>query len=340
MGSWRRQRLLPQGRVPVRAGRVLVASAGSLSSMPAEISALVLSGQQLTNSPGRWLVLSTFYGPTPNHTVLRPVAWSPPILPHSRLQDPTPNRVVLHQRMWWCNPLHQTTSSCSPLCSPESHCRVVQPTALSCTLLHGSAPHCLVLHPAARSCTKPRHPAFPVWSCTPLQGQAPHCMILHPTTWSCAPPCCLATHRMIPRPVTRSRTLLRGPAPHHMALHPPAWSCIPPCGPSPHGVVLHPIARSLTLPRSHSPPPGPAPHHPSPNIPPAQPEHPPVIHPPLAGKLWWLEQLHVLFILQHPHIIPSLVLLPQWLSGQLWYQPEVSALELWLPHGQSSFLSR
>lgn len=151
VGSWWRQRLLPQSRVPVRAGRVLIDSAVSLSSMPGEISVLAFSGQQLTSSPGQWLVLSVFYGPTPNHTVLRPAAWSPHPAARScsRLQGPTPHRVVLHQRMRWCSPLHQTTSSCSPLCSPESHCTVVQPTDLSCTPLHGSAPHCLVLHPAA-----------------------------------------------------------------------------------------------------------------------------------------------------------------------------------------------
>lgn len=159
VGSWRRQRLLPQGRVPVRAGRVLVASAGSLSSMPAEISALVLSGQQLTNSPGRWLVLSTFYGPTPNHTVLRPVAWSPPSCRTADCKIPLPTA-------WSCTKECGGATRCTRPRHPAARCAVLSPIVELCSPPPCPAPYCMVLHPTA-------------WSYTLLHGPAPNHGILH-----------------------------------------------------------------------------------------------------------------------------------------------------------------
>lgn len=222
-GSWPKQRLLPQGRVPIRASHALIGSAGSLSSVPGEISALALSGQQLTSSPGQSLVLSVLYGPTPNHTVLRPAAWSH-VLPHGPAADcevPLPTAWSCTKPCGaaaCCTILHQTLSSCGPLCGPESHCTVGQPTTLSCTPSHDPAPRHVVWYPC--------------------------CVVLHPITQPCTP-----SH---------------SPAPHHTALHPTAWSC------TPSHLAQHP---------------------------PARPEQPLAIHPPLAGKPWWLEQLHVLFIL-------------------------------------------
>lgn len=121
-------------------GHVLVGSAGSVSSVPGKILALVLSGQQLLSSLGQWLVPGVLYGPTPNCVVLHPTALSciPPCGPvphhvvlhpaaclHTLLHGPVPNHSILHP----CAVLHPTTRSGTPSHDPAPHHVVLQPMA-------------------------------------------------------------------------------------------------------------------------------------------------------------------------------------------------------------------